>query len=193
MKVTRSSRVSRSRLMREQLLLNHVLQAARCEHGVRPILLLLRQLPFAQPRHRPIEVMQIEPVDGRRWHTPPASDRAARSEPLTNSRCSTLGEEHRPLQCKAALCACPQAPQSPPAAGLIPQPLEHQRRPDPTHCDLGWRHYCWPRSERMAFAAKRAPERTSCSSWPLACNSSKRASAGDHLLAHLIAVAAALD
>src|SRR5512132_380967 len=47
--------------MREQPLLNHVLQAARGKRRA-AILLLLRQF-LAQPRHRPIKVMQIEPVD----------------------------------------------------------------------------------------------------------------------------------
>ena len=47
--------------MREQPLLNHVLQAAGGKRRA-AILLLLRQL-LAQPRHRPIEMMQIKPVD----------------------------------------------------------------------------------------------------------------------------------
>ena len=47
--------------MREQLLLHHVLAAARGERRA-PVLLLLRQF-LPQPRHRPIEMMQIEPSD----------------------------------------------------------------------------------------------------------------------------------
>ena len=47
--------------MREQPLLNHVLQAARCERRA-AVLLFLRQL-LAEPRHRSIEMMQIKPRD----------------------------------------------------------------------------------------------------------------------------------
>src|SRR5580693_7135986 len=45
----------------------------------------------------------------------------------------------------------------------------------------------------MALAAKRAPERTSRSNWPLACNSVETPERGNHLLAHRLAVAPAFD
>src|SRR5262245_47715749 len=47
--------------MREQPLLHHILAAARRERAA-AILLLRRQL-VPQPRHRPIEMVQIEPLD----------------------------------------------------------------------------------------------------------------------------------
>src|SRR5262249_11724811 len=47
--------------MGEQSLLHHVLHAARGERRA-TILLLLRQF-LAQPGHRPIEMMQIEPLN----------------------------------------------------------------------------------------------------------------------------------
>jgi hypothetical protein len=45
-------------------------------------------------------------------------------------------EEHGALQRKAVLALARQRRDHRPAAGLLPQPLEHQRRPDPTHRDL---------------------------------------------------------
>jgi hypothetical protein len=52
--------------MREQLLLHHVLAAARGERRA-PVLLLLRQF-LPQPCHRPIEMMQIEPRNAGELH-----------------------------------------------------------------------------------------------------------------------------
>jgi hypothetical protein len=74
--------------MREQPLLHHVLAAAGREW--RALLLLLFRLFLAQPGHRPIEMMQIEPHDaGDRIVLAPAIA-GARSQPLTNNRCSTV-------------------------------------------------------------------------------------------------------
>jgi hypothetical protein len=47
--------------MRKQSLLHHVLQAAQCERRA-AVLFLFRQF-LAQPGHRPIEMMQIEPLN----------------------------------------------------------------------------------------------------------------------------------
>ena len=46
------------------------------------------------------------------------------------------GEEHRPLQRKAMLAFARQLRDHRPAAGLLPEPFEHQRRPDATDCNL---------------------------------------------------------
>ena len=118
--------------MREQPLLHHVLQAARCERRA-AVLLLLRQL-LAQPRHRPIEMMQIEPLDADDGVIlAPAiggAVGAAHEQPVQH------GEEHRALQRKAVLAFARQLRDHRPAAGLLPQPFEHQRRPDAADRDL---------------------------------------------------------
>jgi hypothetical protein len=56
-------------------------------------------------------------------------------------------------------------------AGLLPQPLEQQRRPDASAGDLERRSSSCA-AESIALAENRAPDRNSRSSWPLACNSS---------------------
>ena len=102
------------------------------------------------------------------------------------------GEEHGAFQRKAVLAFARQLRDHCPAAGLLPQPLEHQPRPDPArgnlHCSFiagRAQHHGLGRKSRaraqqpLELAARlqflETPERR------------------DHLLADLIAVAAALD
>ena len=80
--------------MREQPLLHHILAAARRERAA-AILLLRRQL-VPQPRHRPIEMVQIEPLD--------AGDRIVLAPAIrgpigaAHEQAVQYGEQHRPLQ-----------------------------------------------------------------------------------------------
>ena len=174
--------------MREQPLLHHVLQAARGERRA-AILLLLRQF-LAQPRHRPIEMMQIEPLDaGDGVILAPAiggAIGAAHEQPVQH------GEEHRALQRKAVLALARQLRDHRPAAGLFPQPLEHQRRPDATDCDLD-RRIIAGRAQHHRLGRKartRAHQPLQLTARLQLVETPER---GDHLLAHLVAVAAALD
>ena len=111
---------------------NHVLQAARCERRA-AVLLFLRQL-LAEPRHRPIEMMQIKPRDADDGVILAPAIRgavgAAHEQPVQH------GEEHGAFQRKAVLALARQRRDHRPAAGLLPQPLEHQRRPDAADPDL---------------------------------------------------------
>ena len=91
---------------------------------------------------------------------------AADDEPVQH------GEEHRALQREAELARACQLRDHRSAAGLLPQPLEQQRRSDATYRDLD-RGVIAGRAQhhRLGGKARRAHSR---SSWPLACNSSKR-------------------
>ena len=156
---------------REQLLLDDVLQAARRERRG-AVLLIFAQL-LAEPGHRPIEMMQIEPLDAvDRVILAPAIRRAvgaAGEQPVQH------GEEHRALQRKTVLARAGEVLDHRPAAGLLPQPLEHQRRPDAAR-RARRRGSFGDGVDNMALAAKRAPERSSRSNWPLSRKSSKRPS-----------------
>src|SRR6516225_2099253 len=99
---TRSSRVSRSRRWANSRS-STMLHAARGERRA-AILLLLRQF-LAQPGHRPIEMMQIEPLN--------ADDGVVLASAIARQLA-----DHRA------------------AAGLLPQPLDHQCSSDPTYGDL---------------------------------------------------------
>src|SRR5262245_4460160 len=157
--------------MREQPLLHHVLAAARCERRA-AVLLLFRQF-LAQPRHRPIEMMQIEPRDpGDRVILAPAirgAVGAAHEQPVQN------GEEYRALQRKLM--------PAPPARSAITarQPVSSHNRSNTSAGPMRRTAILTAASSAaalsiMALAANRAPERNSRSSWPLACRSSKRPS-----------------
>src|SRR5271166_3826740 len=129
----------------------------------------------------------------RRWRSPRASDRRrgrSRSEPLTNNRCSTVRNTAR-----SSANLCPRLPAR--SATTARQPISSHSRSNTSAGPIRRTAILIAASllaalSTMASAAKRAPERTSRSSWPLACNV-KPPERGDHLLAHLIAVAAALD
>jgi len=102
------------------------------------------------------------------------------------------GDEHRPLQCKAVLALAHKLGNHRPTAGLLPQPLEDQRRPDPTHCDLDGGIIA-RRAQHHGFGCKartRPHQPLQLAARLQLVETPKR---GDHLLAHLLAVAAALD
>jgi len=102
------------------------------------------------------------------------------------------GKKNRPLQPKAVLARAAELLNHGPAAGLLPQPLEHQRRPDAAAGDL---HSAVVRDgrehQRLAGEARaRSQQPLQLPAFLQLLVPSKR---NDHLLAHLIAVAAALD
>ena len=173
--------------MGEQPLLHHVLHAARGERRA-GVLLLFRQL-LPQPGHRPIEMMQIERLDaGDGVILAPAVGRAigaAHEQPVQHR------EEHRAFQRKAVPAFARQLRDHRATAGLLPQPLEHQRRPDAAdrncHCSFIGRaqHHGLRRKTRT-----RAQQSLQLAARLQLLETSER---GDHLLTHLVAVAAALD
>ncbi len=61
------------------------------------------------------------------------------------------------------------------ATGLLPQPLEYQRRFNPMDRNLD-RGVIGERTQHHRLGRNRAPERNRRSNWPLACRSSKRPS-----------------
>ena len=111
---------------REQVLLDNVFQATRRE-ARSPVLLILRQFP-AEPGHRAIKMMQIEALDALDpVIQPPAIRRpvgAARKQAMQN------GEEHRALQREIMMARAGQVLDDFPAARLLPQSFERQRRSD---------------------------------------------------------------
>ena len=118
--------------MREQPLLDQVLQAAWRERGT--AVLFRRRQFLAQPGHRPIEVMQVEPVDpGDGIVLAPAIRRAvgaADKQPMQDR------EEYRPLQGKLVSATLGEIGDDVAAAGLLPQSFEDHGRSDPANCDL---------------------------------------------------------
>ena len=173
---------------REQPLLHHVLQATRGERRA-AILLLFRQF-LAQPGHRPIEMMQIKPLDaGDRVILAPTirgAIGAAHEQPVQH------GEEYRALQYKAVLTSARQLRHHHPAASLFPQPLKHQCRPDPTDRNLD-RGIIVGRAQHHRLGRKartRAQQPLQLAARPQLVETPE---GRDHLLTDLVAVAAALD
>ena len=174
--------------MGEQSLLHHILAASRRQR--RAAVLIFRRQFLTQPRHGAIEVMKIEPVDaGDPIILAPAVRRAigaADEQPVQH------GEEHRPLQCKAVLTRPGEIFDHRPAAGLLPQPFEHQRRSDASAGDLcrgivgdGREHHRLGREPR---ARSQQPLELAAGLKLLVTSKG-----GDHLLANLVAIASALD
>lgn len=173
---------------REQFLFDDVLQAARCEQ--RGAVLLIFAQFFAQPGHRPIKVMQVEmlnAIDG--VILAPAVGRpigAAGEQAMQN------GEKHRAFERKAVLAGTGDVFNHLAAASLFPQSLEDKGGPDPPRRirrdgplgdgvdDDGFRG--------KARARPKQPLQLTAVAQIL-----DAAERGDHLLAHLRAVAAAFD
>ena len=174
--------------VREQPFLHHILEAARRERRA-AVLLCGRQF-LAQPRHRPIEVMQIEPVDAGDPVVLAPTVRcpigAAAEQPVQH------GQEQRPLQRKAVLACARKFRDHRPAAGLLPQPLEHQRRPDAARCNLRGR-VVGDRPQHHRLLGK--PRARAQQPFQLAAGAQILVTpeCRDHLLANLIAFAPALD
>jgi hypothetical protein len=174
--------------MGEQPLLHHVLHAARGERRATVLLLFQQLLP--QPGHRPIEMMQIELVDaGDGVILAPAVGRAigaAHEQPVQHR------EEHRAFQRKAVPAFARQLRDHCATAGLLPQPLEHQRRPDAADRNFH-RSVIAGRAQHHGLGRKtraRTHQPLQLAARLQLLETSER---GDHLLTHLVAVAAALD
>jgi len=111
---------------REQGLLYNGFEAARCEG--RGVLLLILSQFLAEPSHRSIKVMQIEPLDALDpIVVPPAVRRAigaARKQAMQN------GEKHGTLQREILMARAGEVLDDFPAACLPSQSFERQRRAD---------------------------------------------------------------
>ena len=174
--------------MGEQPLLHYVLHAARRERRA-AVLLLFRQL-LAQPRHGSIEVMQIERLDaGDGVILAPAIRRSvgtAHEQPVQHRK------EHRAFQGKAVLAFPRQLRNRRATAGLLPQPLEHQRRPDAADrnrrrgliAGRAQHHGLGGKARARTHQTLQLAARLQLLETPERC---------DHLLTHLVAVAVALD
>ena len=174
--------------IREQPLLHHVLQTARREWRA-AVLLFLGQL-LAQPGHRPVEMMQIEPLDADDGVIlAPAiggAVGAADEQPVQHR------EEHGALKRKTVLAFARQLGDHRPAAGLLPQPLEHQRRPDATDRNLD-RGIIAGRAQHHGFGREARTRTHQPLQLAARLQILETPERGDHLLAHLVAVPVALD
>jgi len=173
--------------MRKQPLLHHVLQAAWRKRRA-AVLLLLRQL-LAQPRHGPIEMMQIKFLDaGNGVILTPAirgAIGAAHEQPVQ------YGEEHSPLQRKFVSARPGEVGDHGAAAGLFPQSLEYQPRSNAPYRYLN-RGIIARRAQHHGLGRKaraRAQQPLQLAARLQALETPQRR---DHLLTHLITVAAAL-
>src|SRR5574337_553130 len=172
----------------EQLLLQNVLHAARRKRR-RAVLLILGKL-LAQPRHRAVEMMQLDSVDAvDAVILAPAvggAVGAAADEAVQH------GQERRALQPELMLARPRQALDHAPAAGLLPQSLEGERRPDAARAD---RRRLAPvervEHDRLLRKARpRAQQPLQLSARLQVLDPPER---GDHLLADRRAIAPALD
>ena len=102
------------------------------------------------------------------------------------------GEEHRALQLKAVLAFARQLCDHHAAAGLLPQPFEYQCRPDPADRNLerGIIGYCAQHHGLGREPRARAQQPLQLAARLQLVETPER---GDHLLAHLVAGAAARD
>jgi hypothetical protein len=173
--------------MREQPLFHHVLAAAWRKRGA--AVLLLRRQFLAQPRHRPIKVMKIELLHaGDHVVLTPAIRGAVGA---AHEQAVQYGEEHRALQRELVPPRSGEIANHRAAAGLFPQPLEYQRRPDPADRNLDRRiiGYC---AEHHGLGRK--PRARTQQPFQLTADlqvlvpSQRR----DYLLTNLVALAAAL-
>jgi hypothetical protein len=134
--------------------------------------------------------MQIKPVDAANGIIRPptigSAVGAAHKQPVQH------GEEHRPLQGKAVLALAGKLRDHRSAAGLLPQPLEHQCGPNPTHCDLD-RSITAGRVQHHGLGGKARTRAHQPLQLAARLQLVETPKCGDHLLAHLVALAAALD
>ena len=174
--------------MGEQPLFHHVLAAAWRKRGA--AVLLLRWQFLAQPCHRPIEMMKIEPLHaGNPIVLTPAIRGAVGA---AHEQAVQYCEEHCALQRELVPSRSGEIGNHGAAAGLFPQPLEHQRRPNPAHRNLD-RRIIGYRAEHHGLGRKpraRTQQPFQLTTGLQVLVASQRR---DHLLTNLVALAAALD
>src|SRR5450830_1224250 len=173
---------------REQAFFNDVLEAARCKRGA--VILFARRQLLAEPGHRPVEMMQVEPLD--------AVDPVILSPPIgrpvrsTGEQAMQHGEEDGTFERKPMLALPGELLDDGPASGLLPQPFEHQGGPDASHvsgdCGAVVDRIDDDRLGGEARAGSKKPFQLSARAQIL--DTPQR---GDHLLADLRAVAVAFD
>ena len=172
----------------EQLLLQNVLHAARRKRR-RDILLIFGKL-FAEPRHRAIEMMQLEAlgaVDAIIFA--PAVGGAVRA---AAEQAVQHGQERRALKREVMLARARQAFDHVPAARLLPHPLEGQRRADAPGRDRR-RLAAVERIEHDRLLGETRPRAQKPLQLPALLQILDPPERGDHLLAHRGALAPALD
>ena len=135
-------------------------------------------------------MVQIEPFDaGDGVILAPAirgAVGAAHEQPVQH------GEEHRALQCKAVLASARQLRDHRAATGLLPQPLEHQRRPDAADRNLD-RRIIGCRAQHHGLGGEPRARTQQSFQLPARLQILETPQRRDHLLTHLVARAAALD
>ena len=102
------------------------------------------------------------------------------------------GQEHGPFQREAVLAPPCQSFGRRPAAGLRPEPLEHQPGPEPAHLDLAGRAFLHRRQHHRlgGEAGTRAQQPLQLAAGRELVQPAQR---GDHLLADAAALAPGLD
>jgi len=118
--------------LRKQALLDDVLQATWRER--RAAVLFRRRQFLAQPGHRPIEMMQLEPIHAADGIVLAPAIRC--SVGAADEQAMQDGEEYRPLQGKLVSATLGEIGDDAAAAGLLPQSFEDHSRSDPANCDL---------------------------------------------------------
>src|SRR5208282_162035 len=173
---------------REKVFLDNVLHAARREG--RGAILLIRGQPLAKPGHRPVEVMQVEALNAiDRVVLTPAVRRpigAAGKQAMQD------GQEHRAFERETMLAGRGEVFDRPPATRLLPQALEDQGGSDASR-RARRRRSLGEGVDNDGFGGEtraRSQQALQLSALAQILDAAER---GDHLLAHLRALAAALD
>ena len=172
----------------EQAFFDNVLETARCKWGA-PILFSRRQF-LAEPSHRPIEMMQFETLD--------AIDPVILPPPIggpvgsAGEQAMQHGEEDGAFERKPMLTLARELLDDGPAPGLLPQPFEHESRPDAPHVSVD----CSPVVEgvdhdRLGGEARAGSQKPF--QLPALAQILDAPERGDHLLADLRAFTAAFD
>jgi hypothetical protein len=172
----------------EQTFFDDVLETARCKRGA--AILFGRRQFFAEPSHRPIEMMQLETLDAiDPVILPPPIGGPVRS---TGEQAMQHGEEDGAFERKPVLAPAGELLDNAPAPGLLPQPLEHETRPDAPHVSAdrspvveGVDH------DRLSGEARARSQKPF--QLPALAQILDAPERGDHLLADLRAFTAAFD